>query len=120
MVWTDEQIGMLTTLWREGKSASEIATFIGCDISRNAIIGKAHRLGLAGRASPIKKKKEIKLASLSHLTERMCKWPFGDPKKPDFHFCGKAVDITKTYCPEHRALAYAPPRKPIEVAKNQS
>ncbi len=71
MVWTDEQIEMLKTLWREGKPASEIATFIGCDISRNAIIGKAHRLGLAGRASPIKKKKEIKLASLSNLTERM-------------------------------------------------
>jgi len=120
MIWTDEQIETLRTLWRDGKPASEIAVFIGCDISRNAIIGKAHRLGLAGRASPIKKKKEIKLASLSHLTERMCKWPFGDPRKPDFHFCGKAVDITMTYCAEHRALAYAPPRRPIEVAKGQN
>ncbi|MEI8397221.1 MAG: GcrA family cell cycle regulator [Rhodospirillaceae bacterium] len=117
MVWTDEQIEMLTTLWKEGKSASEIATFIGGDISRNAIIGKAHRLGLSGRPSPIKKKKDVKTATLYVLTERMCKWPFGDPKKPDFHFCGKTVDVMMTYCPEHRAMAYTPSRKPIAVLK---
>ncbi|MEI7606108.1 MAG: GcrA family cell cycle regulator [Rhodospirillaceae bacterium] len=117
MVWTDEQIEMLKSLWGQGKPASEIALMLGCDISRNAIIGKAHRLGLSGRPSPIKKKNPAKAATLHVLTERMCKWPFGDPKKPDFHFCGKAVDITMTYCPEHRALAYTPPRKPIVITK---
>ncbi len=116
MVWIDEKVDLLKSLWKQGKSASEIAGIIGDDISRNAIIGKAHRLGLAGRPSPIKKR-ELKLATLQVITERMCKWPFGDPKKPDFHFCGKAVDVTVTYCPEHRALAYTAPRKPIIVAK---
>ena len=51
------------------------------------------------------------------LTERMCKWPIGDPKKPDFHFCEKAVDVTVTYCPEHRAKAYTAARKPLAVAR---
>ena len=120
MSWTEERIELLRKLWSEGNKASDISEQIGGDISRNAVIGKAHRLGLSGRPSPIKKKKEIKGTSLLVLTERMCKWPFGDPKKPDFHFCGKAVDVTMTYCPEHRALAYTPSRKAIEIAKNQS
>jgi len=49
---------MLTTLWREGRSASEIASYLNRisddPITRNSVIGKAHRLGLTGRASPIK------------------------------------------------------------------
>ena len=116
MIWSDDKIELLKTLWIQGKPASEIADILGDQVSRNAIIGKAHRLGLAGRPSPIKKR-EQKLATLQVITERMCKWPFGDPKKPDFHFCGKAVDVTVTYCAEHRAMAYAPPRQPIVVAK---
>ena len=120
MIWSDEQIETLKTLWGKGNPASEIAKILG-NTSRNAVIGKAHRLGLSGRPSPIKKQKiTARGATFLTMTERMCKWPFGDPKKPDFHFCGKAVDITMTYCAEHRALAYAPPRRPIEVAKNQS
>ena len=41
MVWTDEKVDLLKSLWIQGKSASEIAVFIGDEISRNAIIGKA-------------------------------------------------------------------------------
>ena len=116
MIWTDEKIDLISSLWKQGKSASEIAVIIGDGVSRNAIIGKAHRLGLAGRPSPIKKQ-EQKLATLHMLTERMCKWPIGDPKKPDFHFCGKAVDVAVTYCPKHRAKAYTAARKPVAVAR---
>ncbi len=47
--WTDERVELLKKLWAEGLSASRIATEIG-DVSRNAVIGKVHRLGLAGRA----------------------------------------------------------------------
>jgi len=118
MKWTDEQIGQLKTLWEQGKPASEIATILGCDLSRNAVIGKAHRIGLSGRPSPIKKgKASTRGATFLTLTERMCKWPIGDPKKPDFHFCGRQVDVAVTYCAEHRAIAYAPVRKPTIVAK---
>lgn len=116
MLWSNEKIDLLKVLWAQGKSASEIADLIGDGVSRNAIIGKAHRLGLVGRPSPIKKKVE-KFTTLNMLTERMCKWPFGDPKNPDFHFCGKAVDVMVTYCPEHRAMAFTVSRKPVVAAK---
>ncbi len=118
MSWTEERIELLKKLWSEGNKASDISEQIGGDISRNAVIGKAHRLGLSGRPSPIKKKIiTARGASLLAMTERMCKWPFGDPKKADFHFCGRAVDVSVTYCAEHRALAYAPARKPLVAAK---
>ncbi len=48
VTWNDERVEQLKKLWAEGKSASQIATEIG-GISRNAVIGKVHRLGLAGR-----------------------------------------------------------------------
>lgn len=47
--WTDERVERLKQLWAEGLSASRIAAEIG-GVSRNAVIGKVHRLGLAGRA----------------------------------------------------------------------
>lgn len=52
MGWTEERVSLLTKLWGEGKSASEIAKVMG-DVTRNAVIGKAHRLKLSGRSSPI-------------------------------------------------------------------
>ncbi len=117
MIWSDEQIETLKTLWGQGKPASEIANILG-DTSRNAVIGKAHRLGLSGRPSPIKKHViTARGATLIVMTERMCRWPFGDPKNPDFHFCGRDVHVSVTYCAEHRALAYTPPKKPLVATK---
>jgi GcrA cell cycle regulator len=49
MSWTDERVESLKKLWAEGLSASQIAAELG-GITRNAVIGKVHRLGLAGRA----------------------------------------------------------------------
>ena len=46
MTWTEEWIEVLTRLWSEGLSASQIATELGPDVSRNAVISKAHRLGI--------------------------------------------------------------------------
>ncbi|MDR1828462.1 MAG: GcrA cell cycle regulator [Methylobacteriaceae bacterium] len=48
--WTEERIELLTRLWAEGLSASRIANEIGDGVTRNAVIGKVHRMGLAGRA----------------------------------------------------------------------
>ncbi|WP_420394373.1 GcrA family cell cycle regulator [Acuticoccus sp.] len=48
MSWTDERIEVLRKLWAEGLSASQIASSLG-GVSRNAVIGKVHRLGLSGR-----------------------------------------------------------------------
>jgi GcrA cell cycle regulator len=50
MSWTDERVESLKKLWQEGLSASQIAGRIG-GVTRNAVIGKVHRLGLAGRAT---------------------------------------------------------------------
>jgi len=50
MAWTDERVELLKKLWGEGLSASQIAGRIGA-VTRNAVIGKVHRLGLSGRAT---------------------------------------------------------------------
>jgi GcrA cell cycle regulator len=52
MSWTDERVEQLRQHWIEGKSASQIATLLGHGLTRNAVIGKVHRLGLADRAKP--------------------------------------------------------------------
>ena len=49
MSWTDERVAQLSRQWMDGKSASQIATALGAGLTRNAVIGKVHRLGLAGR-----------------------------------------------------------------------
>ena len=49
MIWTDERVERLKRLWAEGLSASQIAAQLG-GVSRNAVIGKVHRLNLPGRA----------------------------------------------------------------------
>lgn len=49
MSWTDERVERLSKLWMEGRSASRIAAELGNGVSRNAVIGKIHRLGLSAR-----------------------------------------------------------------------
>ena len=53
MSWTDERIKTLTKMWESGATASQIADELG-EVSRNAVIGKAHRLSLKARPSPVK------------------------------------------------------------------
>ena len=52
--WNDERIALLKKLWSEGLSASQIAGRLG-SVTRNAVIGKVHRLGLSGRVDPYKR-----------------------------------------------------------------
>ncbi|MCL6739910.1 GcrA family cell cycle regulator [Sphingomonas sp. RB56-2] len=65
MSWTDERIERLKAMWTKGATASQIADELG-GVSRNAVIGKAHRLGLESRPSPVKpgeeKEKKAKAA----------------------------------------------------------
>jgi GcrA cell cycle regulator len=65
MSWTEERIDRLKSMWTEGATASQIAEELG-GVSRNAVIGKAHRLGLESRPSPVKpgeeKEKKAKAA----------------------------------------------------------
>ena len=101
MSWTDEKVAKLKELWGKGNTAAQIASIIG-GISRNAVIGKAHRLGLSSRPSPIKRK----MIPLAAVSERMCQWPIGDPGDPEFHFCGKPALHGRPYCEDHCTAAY--------------
>jgi GcrA cell cycle regulator len=56
--WTDDRVTLLKKLWTDGLSASQIAKQLG-GVTRNAVIGKVHRLGLAGRAAPSRPVKRI-------------------------------------------------------------
>lgn len=131
MSWTDERVALLKKMWNEGKTAAEIAKELG-GVTRNAVIGKAHRLKLSNRLSPIQqnnKKPVVKVVEekplprkvandtaisdleivgvqLSELKEKMCRWPIGDPKEPDFRFCGCQAIAGLPYCGEHAKVAY--------------
>lgn len=134
MAWSKERVEVLKKLWAEGLSASQIARTMG-DVTRNAVIGKVHRLGLSGRATTSRKDrvrratipkpqpkpvvaepvsvKEATLpggdfATVMTLNGVMCRWPIGDPGASDFHFCGNAVEDGGPYCPGHAELAYQP------------
>lgn len=162
MSWTDERIALLKKMWKDGKSAADIAKVLARGVTRNAVIGKAHRMGLSGRPAPVKKpepasaskkmpvkkalqKKDIPapvvkksaapaVSGMKHnplsrevaeprkfekepippgggvalidLSERMCKWPIGDPREDDFTFCGRGIRNGTPYCPDHAGAAY--------------
>ncbi|MDX2263453.1 MAG: GcrA family cell cycle regulator [Hyphomicrobiales bacterium] len=140
MSWTPERIEQLKSAWTKGLSAAQIAAELG-SVSRNAVIGKLHRLGLnrgrlAGRrksAGPRlnlqrqppprsrptppapTREPRLRLPELSPpptdrirlvtLTATSCRWPEGDPKHWDFHFCGRPAKPGSPYCPHPAARA---------------
>lgn len=57
MSWTDERVAELTRLWESGYSASAIGRLLG--VSKNAVVGKAHRLRLQSRPSPIRRDQRV-------------------------------------------------------------
>jgi GcrA cell cycle regulator len=82
MSWTDERIETLRKLWENGLTASQIADELG-GVSRNAVIGKAHRLGLKSRPSPVKSSEdsgESKPAPAKPAVERAAR-PAAAPKQ---------------------------------------
>ena len=73
MSWTDERIDQLKGMWERGLTASQIADELG-GVSRNAVIGKAHRLGLQSRPSPVKANEAPKrTAAPAHITVAPCR-----------------------------------------------
>ncbi|MEM9600780.1 MAG: GcrA family cell cycle regulator [Pseudomonadota bacterium] len=160
MAWTEDRVATLSKLWAEGLSASQIAKQLG-GVTRNAVIGKVHRLGLSGRAKPSRPKpakpkttaratpkpkttrtaassarpapkpkeapaalpvsteppleakplKDGSYATILTLTDRMCKWPIGDPSSDEFRFCGRKTEPDEPYCKAHSMVAYQPSRR---------
>ena len=125
MAWTEEQIDQLKELWGEGLSTSEIGRKLG--VTKNAVVGKAHRLGLPPRPSPIKRATGTKrptrskvMAVKSASRGPTCMWPIGHPNEPGFRFCGKGALTGKPYCQEHYDIAYIPAgRRDRERAANR-
>ncbi len=134
MAWTEDRVEQLKKLWAEGLSASQIARTMG-EVTRNAVIGKVHRLGLSGRATTSRAERprratipkplpkpiihepenvvEAKLdngefATVLTLNQNMCRWPIGDPGSTDFHFCGQSTEGPSPYCSAHGRMAYQP------------
>jgi GcrA cell cycle regulator len=50
-------------------------------------------------------------ATILTLTDRICKWPIGDPRDADFHFCGRGSAEGLPYCSDHARRAYQPPAR---------
>lgn len=123
--WTEERVTRLRELWSQGKTASEIGAALG-GISRNAVIGKVHRLKLSGRPSPIRHRPTIEAtpmpnsgtATILALGDRSCKWPVGDPLSAEFHFCGKGAQAGMPYCSDHAVLAYQPKNAKKDTSKS--
>ena len=136
MSWTDERVDQLKSLWTEGLSASQIARALG-GVTRNAVIGKVHRLGLAGRAAPSRIERprlpsaprlnirmhapepvvveedpivmeDGNFATVLTINNAMCRWPIGDPSENEFHFCGRKPKTGSPYCEAHARKAYQP------------
>lgn len=133
MSWTHERIEQLKKLWEAGYTASNIASELG-GITRNAVIGKAHRLGLSGRMKskskvssvsivrkrkmPVNKNSKIielttsvepmNPTSFADIKDGLCRWPLGEPEDLDFKFCGRKCAEGMIYCTEHHSLAYQP------------
>src|SRR6478736_138605 len=137
MSWTDERVELLKKLWSDGLSACQIAAELG-GITRNAVIGKVHRLGLSGRAKSASAAapRQRKARSSSHmlrmsrgsirgntalahaydyeaeatleLTEQTCRWPIGDPGSSEFFFCGGNALTGLPYCAYHSRVAHQP------------
>ena len=105
--WTKSKIDKLSTLWSKGIPAREIAEKLG-GVSRNAVIGKANRLGLSKKLKEKEVMKDTKNMTVNGLIASMkgCKWPIGHPGDEDFYFCGKEVIPGKPYCGEHCLIAY--------------
>ena len=134
MSWTDEKVQKLKELWKKGHTASQIAEMLG-DTTRNAVIGKAHRLNLSLKfrskknlpsnfiksKNPVEKqnlrkdrKSKFKSLiienpkSLEELSEDTCKWPIGHPNEESFYFCGRKPEEDFPYCKLHVLYAFQP------------
>lgn len=121
MSWTQERTETARKLWIEGKSASEIAKAIG-DVSRNAVIGKMHRIGAAGPGSP---NRQVTFRPRAYKEPRPRKqrvsrsrpddgFSFGSFKaRPRLGIAGKGMVFEK---PKGRKPRTEPPVPPADIA----
>ena len=149
MSWTDDKVAKLKALWGKGSTASQIAEILG-GVSRNAVIGKAHRLNLSGKIltkkiSNSNKTSKLKDSNtkmtrgrkfksliiekdfepenpkqLEELDEKTCKWPIGHPDEKNFYFCGRASLKDFSYCKLHLLYAFQPKNKKEDIIEKDT
>lgn len=111
MSWTEERIEKLTKMWEGGSTASQIADELG-GVSRNAVIGKAHRLGLKARPSPVKANE--KTDATAAPAPKVAK-PVAPPPEPKVAAAPRpvapAAPVTPAPAPRAAAPAPAPEAK---------
>lgn len=107
MSWTDERVELLKKFWSEGLSASQIAGRLG-SVTRNAVIGKVHRLGLSGRATTSRMKT---LRPRTRIANSNVNANAKRPQKPRFAQQGNPA-VRALYLD---AEAYVPPAEEIEI-----
>ena len=96
MSWTDERVETLKKMWGEGQSASQIAKELG-GVTRNAVIGKVHRLGLSNRtagAPAAKPEPKAKPAAEPSLDGELLAEPAGGPD-PEFQYLHRFLLLAK-------------------------
>lgn len=126
--WTPAKVAELQRLWPEGESTSAIGRKLG--MTKNAVLGKAHRLGLPSRPSPIlppleappTKAEALRLPAAEATpaaapapeeasppsSRHACQWIEGEPSVDDACKCGAPALAGRSYCPRHMARAYVP------------
>lgn len=129
--WTDERIGCLKQMWRSGLSCSKIARSLGDGLTRSAVVGKIHRLGIAERSAipadvkrwvVVPEKLTCKAAEqivrqseasgppslripLAEIGPDQCRYIAGDVRI-DATCCGHPVKPLTPWCPYHLARCY--------------
>jgi GcrA cell cycle regulator len=137
-LWNEVKIEQLRELWDVGFSAREIAEQLGPNFTRAGVIGKAWRLKLEPRASPVcppnpkripvprpdppppppaprllsvDQQPRMRRLQLVELESHHCKWPYGDPHTQNFYFCGSDAPVGQVYCDFHHRQAFARQRQ---------
>ncbi len=105
-LWSPAKTARMKALHYAGLSARQIGEDL--HLSRNAVLGKIHRLGMSKPAA-------LLVTPMSEPRPDSCQFPFGDPGDPDFHFCGKRrARLDTSYCQQHHDLCYRPnPKKDV-------
>ncbi len=112
MTWTLERVDSLVRLWSDGLSARQIADKLG-GVTRNAVIGKAHRLNLQ-RGTPTPEpapeppppRIDYPITPMPEVKNWMCPWQIAEPGRFGLHICGKTVQPGRQFCAEHLTAAY--------------
>ncbi|MDA7428187.1 GcrA cell cycle regulator [Primorskyibacter aestuariivivens] len=119
MAWTDERVELLKKMWGEGQSASQIAKELG-GVTRNAVIGKVHRLGLSNRAGSGAAKPEPAAAKAPKAEPKPKAAPKAEAKpKPAPEPKEEVVMETKSATPARRQIIPAGQPLPPQPSANE-